>query len=704
MKKYVVVVLLASCLELSAQESPFISAEVDTALRNEISGEIAFENLRLLTQWHRPEGSIGLAQAQQFIAERARAYGLEGVHFVTQPWSGQTYEPIFGELWMVVPRREKLASRDEVAVALADYSRTTHLTAELIDVGDGDKDSDYEGKDVAGKIVLAAAHPQAVMPRAVWKFGAAGLVCYNSARAEPLLEAPDQVAWSSIPFKSKEGKEGTFAFILSPRQGLALKDILNPAPDRAIFGGGRKAEAHKAILKVDIESKFHEPRQGYVEAFVRGREIVNQDIVLTAHAQEEKFSANDDGSGCVNLLEIGRALTRLIKDGTLPPPRRNIRFWWTNEIASEYQLFKDVPATRDSLLANINQDMVGARQSLGGRVQHITRLPLSRAGFLGDLIESIATYVMQTNNAYLSARMQGGKGNYPRGIFARLGSREPYRAEVVPYFDATDHLVFNDGPIGIPGVTLTNWPDEIIHSSDDDLWNIDRTQLKRNAFIVAAAAWYMANAGGADILTLSGHMYGRGRARLGQAAAAAFNLLAKAAAPATRQRAYGEARVIIEQTCKREKEALASLSRLGSRSNQILPLPAQGFAAAYDTAWRGDLARLDDFYLSLAGEKPPKLQMPEDERVLAGKIPKNNPDLKAYFAAREKVNAGKSKLNEHMVQEVWNFVDGRRSMLEIYSAVFAEAALAGSWYYGTVTLEGVKFLLEEGVKQGALIL
>ncbi len=701
MKKTITIFLFATLVNVCAQETPFINAEVDTALRNELSGEIMYDNLRLLTQWHRPEGSLGLLHAQQFIAERARAYGLSGVRVVDQPWDGQTYEPIFAELWMISPRREKLASRDEVAVALADYSRTTHLSAELVDVGDGDKEADYDGKDISGKIVLAAANPHSVMPFAVWKYAAVGLVCYNSTRVEPFLEAPDQVAWSSIPFKNKEGKEGTFAFILSPRQGLALKDVLNPTPDRAIFGGGRKTAPKRVMLKVDIEAKFHQPRQGYVEAFVRGKEITNQDIVLTAHAQEEKFSANDDGSGCVSILEIGRALARLINDGALPPPRRSIRFWWTNEIASEYQLFKDVPATRESLLVNINQDMVGAKQSLGGRVQHITRPPLSRAGFLGDIVESIATYVMQTNNGYLSARLQGGKGNYPRGIFSRLGTREPYHAEVVPYFDSTDHLVFNDGPIGIPGVTLTNWPDEIIHSSDDDLWNIDRTQLKRNAYIVAASAWYLANAGEAELPVLAATMYGRGRGRLGHAAAVALQRVGKAADRAT---AYRESRIIIEQTYKREREALSSLAKLSNSARRDVLVYAGSFVEEYQAAMIADLAQLDNFYESLSGQKPARVQLTTEERALASKAPKNINNLKAYFEARDNVNAGKANMNGHMVEEVWNFVDGKRSMLEIYRAVFAEAALVGPWYYGTVTLEGVKYLLEEGIKQGALVL
>ena len=35
-----------------------------------------------------------------------------------------------------------------------------------------------------------------------------------------------------------------------------------------------------------------------VEGWIRGTEIHDQQIVLTAHIQEEMTSANDDGSGC----------------------------------------------------------------------------------------------------------------------------------------------------------------------------------------------------------------------------------------------------------------------------------------------------------------------------------------------------------------------------------------------------------------------
>ena len=114
-----------------------------------------------------------------------------------------------------------------------------------------------------------------------------------------------------------------------------------------------------------------------VEGWIRGSEIHDQQIVLTAHIQEEMTSANDDGSGCGNLLEIGRALSRMIKDGRLPRPRRDIRFWWLNELSSQKQFFRENPQEPRKLLLNINQDMVGARQSWGGRVQYGSLLPWS---------------------------------------------------------------------------------------------------------------------------------------------------------------------------------------------------------------------------------------------------------------------------------------------------------------------------------------
>ena len=60
-----------------------------------------------------------------------------------------------------------------------------------------------------------------------------------------------------------------------------------------------------------------------------------------------------------------------------------------------------------------------------------------------------------------------------------------------------------------PRGALINNPDAYIHSSDDDLQNIDATQLKRNAFIVAAAA-FLASAGDEDVPMITGEVFSQG--------------------------------------------------------------------------------------------------------------------------------------------------------------------------------------------------
>src|SRR6202021_1643317 len=60
-------------------------------------------------------------------------------------------------------------------VRLAHYSHSADVEAPLIDVGSGTSESDYAGKDVRGKIVLADGVLSMVQRLAVAKFGAAGI-------------------------------------------------------------------------------------------------------------------------------------------------------------------------------------------------------------------------------------------------------------------------------------------------------------------------------------------------------------------------------------------------------------------------------------------------------------------------------------------------------------------------------------------------
>jgi hypothetical protein len=496
-----------------------------------------------------------------------------------------------------------------------------------------------------------------------------------------MIERPDQVAWAGIPQKNSEGKEGTFGFMVSPRKGKMLQEMLKKGA---------------VTVKVDIEASFQDSAwEEYVEGWIRGSSIPNQHVWLTAHLQEEKPSYNDDGSGSVNILEIGRTLVRLMKEERIQRPKRDIRFFWADEISSEYQYFMDHPEDRAKGLVNINQDMVGAKQSLGSRIQHITRTPHSIPSYLSDIVENMTDYVIRGNTHFLNTSGAGQPQPYSKAILSHLGSRERYGAMVIPYFNSTDHLVFNEGAIGIPGVTLTNMPDDFIHSSDDDAFQIDQTQLKRNAFIAAASAWYIANAGESEVPVVASEVYHTAIKRINQDVLAARThiLFNKTKDP---DNAYRAGRNLIEQAFIRESRALESVRVFAGKSNtanRFIDNSKRNLAALQPKM----LDALNEFYRSSTGKSIPGLSMSPKERELSRKIPVNNTNLTEYFTNRQKVGSVPG-LHREMRYEVFNFVNGINSYVDIFKAVQAEAMSAGEFLYGTVKLEDVDTLLDRAVE------
>jgi hypothetical protein len=676
---------------VAAQTSPFVPETLYRDLVNELSGDRAYENVRHLTHFHRPGGSRDFFAAAEWIRQAAEAAGLEDVKLVRQKWDGHDWSCVSGEAWLTEPEEVKLASYGEVAVSIADMSRTTHLAAELIDVGAGTAEDDYKGKDVKGKVVLASGPVATVHREAVWKRGAAGVLSQSTNRPDP-VDAPDQVAWGRLPYDAravegvKDGTPSTFAVMISPRRGRWLQKRM------------AAAGAKPLKVKVDIESTFPAAQeQAYVEGWIRGSEIHDQQIVLTAHIQEEMTSANDDGSGCGNVLEIGRALVRLIKDGRLLRPRRDLRFWWVNEISSEQQFFRENPGEARRMLLDINQDMVGARQSWGGRVQYASRLPWSVPHALDDVMESVLTMVRDGNTSLLTTRGTTKPIPFTREIVAVKGSREPFHARMVPYYDSTDHHAFTPAPIGVPGTSLTNWPDEFIHSTGDDLENIDATQLERNAVVVAAVALYFAGAGDEEAPALAAYVASRARSRTAADLATAVAHLTATPA-ASRAAAFREARNLVQQSHRKEAQALASVRRLAGRGrgNDAVAQASQQM----EDALHEDLHSLERAWGWIAGGSLPNVQPTREERALESKVFAPVTDVGAWQDAMDKVRPVEA-LHSMMRFEVYNFADGRRNALEVYDAVAAEALSAGEWYYGQVKPADVLEALDRAARAGA---
>jgi len=689
--------LCLPCLA-SAQAPGVLDAARARWITQEVSGDAAFEHIRFMTQFHRPRGgSDGLWSVAEYYAREAEKLGLE-TRLIRQADDTRPWNARFADLWLVGERPERLASTLQTAVHLADFSRPTDVTGELVDVDDGaDDEAGWDALEVRGKIVLTHGSMGTAMREAVQERGALGVVWFPSPFAAgngidgggPTRF--DQVRWTSLspqdpPAGSSEGAP-TFAFSLSLRQGLMLRERLR--------GAGKPLVAHAIVDSAFDSSQGKEPWQVMVEAVLPGSDReAHQDVVLTGHMQEEATSANDDASGCASTLEVARALQALIESGRIPRPRRSLRFWWTTEISSERQLFADHPELVRELWVNVNQDMVGADQSQDIlRKQCVTRLPATRFHFLNDVMEAVVEYMVAANNFELS-QLQNGILLYPEPHVAHRGTWQRWNAESIFFHENTDHMTFTEAPIGIPGITFTNMPDRYIHSSDDDLWNIDPTQLGRSAASVALIAYTMASAGPENAARLEAEVVGRGEERFSRNLRLALAAVAESHGDGT---AFHQGLDQIRYAAERERLALRSLRDAGAT-----PVRLDELLGALALRESQAVTELEAAQRQASGApSAPAREVSEAENELAALRPAPSAGPREFLARRQELH-GAPGLHSLMATEVLAAVDGQRSGLDIARFVAGEAREAGAHYYGTVEPAAVLACLKNASEAGLI--
>ena len=190
-------------------------------------------------------------------------------------------------------------------------------------------------------------------------------------------------------------------------------------------------------------------------------------------------------------------------------------------------------------------------------------------------LNQLARISINTNNAFLAASRQGGLPRpFTRPLYSTRGTRQGYNARFVPFFGSSDHMTFLDGPINTPAVALVNWDDNYIHSSDDDLWQIDQTQLRRNNFLIGSIAYFLARATPADVPRLSSETYAQGTKRLANDLRVAMDLIREGKAPGNN---WKEANYLVDQGIQREQHALNTIrvfakgdSKANSAIDQLL--------------------------------------------------------------------------------------------------------------------------------------
>jgi hypothetical protein len=706
----------ASAHPVVGQTLPLLERDARLLILEEVSGDKAYEHIRHNTQFHRPRGGAdGLMEVALYYEAKARKYGFSNVRLIKQDYGIRPWNAVHADLWLELDgERRRLASTLETPIRLADYSAPANVSAELVDVGSGTTEDHYQDRDVSGKVVLAYGPLAAVHRMAVGEKGAAGVIWYPDPMMERYVSYPDQIHWSRLPVPGLGQEEvAGFAFILSLRQGLQLRNELAAA---------RSTPRVRAVVDAAFDSADgDEPWQVMVEAFIPGTNPeLGQDIVLTGHIQEENFSANDDASGTASILEIGRALNRLIQEGHLERPRRNLRFWWVTEFSSQRQYFADYPEAHHRMWVNINQDMVGANQAQDVmRVQNITRLPASRFHFFNDVVESVVDYMITANNSELAQGRvdRGGQALYPEPHLSVLGTRHRYNAKMIFFHASTDHAAFLEAPIGVPGITFTNWPDFYIHTSDDDLWNIDRTQLGRNAAAGALIAYAMATASEAELPILAAVSWSKGDERLARNLGLGLKWMGEAAVrpgtvaadgnssgaavgrDAAVTRTFHQGVDQVRYAAWRERRAAASLS-------EVAPGSERWSTPLLDRIERWEERAMEELrtqHRRLTGQGAPERSLTAAERELRDLRPRLVAGPREFLEGRGRI-PGVPGLHGLMAFEVLNMVDGEKTGLEILRLVAGQAWEAGEHYYGLVEAEAVLRYLRNVEEVGLITL
>ncbi len=677
MKKYAATTcaLFAFFRPAFAERPPLLPERSMTALAGELSGEAAKHNLEYVARLHRMRGSGGYRSAAQHIASQARAYGLEEVRVEQLPADGvtlygtqkarQAWDAEFAELWELRNEQDqwvpvtRLASWEGMPVSLAQDSESADVTADLVDVGEGVSESDYAGKDVRGKIVLASAQPGPVARLAVARYGAAGIVSYaQNQRTAWWGENENLVRWGHL---DSFDPTRTFGFMLSLKQARSYREQL--------------ARGERIRLHAIVRAGRHAGSYDIVTGVVSGADprLRDEEVVFTCHLDHQRTGANYNASGSVTILEVARALVKLVSEGKLARPARTMRFIWSPEIEGTMALLSARPEWVPRIRAVVHMDMVGGGPETKA-IFHVTRGPASLPSFIHDIAETFAEFVNRETAQFAGT----GGGAFP--LTSPEGGSEPLRVEFAEFTSGSDHQVYAEGSFRIPAIYLNDWPDRYIHTNADLPGNIDSTKLKRAAFIGATSGYFLANLGPGSVADIWPILQ--------------CNILRRTATMLHRRAELPaeEAANLTRCHFRYERSVADSISR-------FVPLPAD-FRNAADQFF-GSLERV------VGGVLVPAPATGDGALVF-----RRNPDIKGpmstfgydffadHFGAER---AGKiSLLKFHGLRgegaeyayEVLNFVDGARSAREICREVSAE--------YGPIPLDLVLEYLRALQSIGAL--
>ncbi len=499
-----------------------MAQQTDTTLVPKIKDEglnrsQVMQILHMLTDVHGPRltNSPGYKKAAEYAKQTFEKWGLENVHY--DYWGEE-----FGRGWQL--KKFSLSAVSPVYFPVIAYPKawspgvkgTVAAEAVYLDLKTENDLEKYRGK-LKGKIVLFSL-PTPVKPgfepdarrldeKDLLELANSGPTESFTGRRFVAPTEPQRLAWLKWDLCMKEGA----AAILEASPSFRLEDgtvmvaaATVPYPPETPFAerlSSRSAQAPKIMpqvvvaaehynrmvrqiqdgltvrLELTLETEFFPAEQGFnVIAEIPGTDLKDEVVMIGAHLDSwhSGTGTTDNGCGSAVMMEAMRILKSLGQQ-----PRRTIRI---------------------ALWGGEEQGLLGSRsyvkRVLGERLDKsfpYDSIRLTQAG------EKFSVYFNMDNGSgkYRGVYLQGNE--HARPVFREwLKPFEKWGASTLTLRNTggTDHLSFD--AIGLPGFQFIQDPIEYStrthHTSMDVYDKAVEADLKHNATITAAFAWFAANA------------------------------------------------------------------------------------------------------------------------------------------------------------------------------------------------------------------
>ncbi len=388
-----------------------------------------------------------------------------------RPLSRPAWDPINGSLTIVGEDESLLHFHSNFnLIAANSYSTPPEgVTGELVFVGAG-RTEDFEGIDVAGKIVMGTTSVDRLFREAVQNRGALGVLSWSM----PAYNRPEiyrhAIQFSSIPY---DPEREAWGFRLSLAAFERLQESL---------AGGR------VQVRVMVEARLFESEELTLVADIHGSQLPDERFVFSAHVQEP--GANDNASGVATQSEMACAVPRMVAEG-MPLPGRSISFIWGDEISSTGRYLRDEPERTAGVRWGISLDMVGENTSLTGGSFLIEKMPDPSA---------IVTRGQDSHTEWFGSRRPMNEDQLTPHYFndfvlSRCLDQAAVSRWVVktnPYEGGSDHVPFLRADV--PGLLLWHFTDYFYHTDADRLNKVSATEMRNVGISALVSALVLASA------------------------------------------------------------------------------------------------------------------------------------------------------------------------------------------------------------------